>query len=125
MSDWNDGPPASPLAAGLGAKCPRCGQGKLFDGYLKIRPGCDVCKLDYAFANAGDGPAIFVMLLVGFVIVGGALTVEVLYRPPMWVHVALWVPLTLGLALAVLRPLKAFMIALQYTHQAREGRLSS
>ena len=124
MSEWNDGPPASPLAAGLGARCPRCGQGKLYDGYLKLRPSCETCGLDYGFANAGDGPAIFIMLLVGAIVVGGALTVEILYRPPMWVHVALWVPLTLALALAILRPMKALMIALQYTNQAREGRLS-
>jgi uncharacterized protein (DUF983 family) len=124
MTEWNDGPPASPLAAGLGARCPRCGQGRLYDGYLKLRPRCETCGLDYGFANAGDGPAIFIMLLVGAIVVGGALTVEILYRPPMWVHVALWVPLTLGLALAILRPMKALMIALQYTHQAREGRLS-
>lgn len=124
MSDWNDAPAASPLATGLGARCPRCGQGRLFDGYIKIRPRCETCALDFAFANAGDGPAVFVIMLVGFLVVGGALAVEVNFQPPMWVHMALWIPLTLLLALGILRPLKAFLIALQYARDAREGGLT-
>lgn len=124
MTDWNDGPPVSPIAAGIAARCPRCGRGRLFQGYIKIRPRCEVCGLDFAFANAGDGPAVFIIMLVGFVVVGGALAVEVNYQPPMWVHMAIWIPLTLVLALAILRPLKAFMIALQHARQAREGRLA-
>jgi uncharacterized protein (DUF983 family) len=125
MSDWKDGPPATPLAAGLRGHCPRCGQGRLFQGYLHLRPACDVCSLDFAFADSGDGPAIFIMMIVGFIVVGGALTVEMLFRPPMWLHLALWLPLTLVLALGLLRPLKGLMIAQQFAKGAREGRLSS
>ena len=119
-----DGVPASPIGAGLAGRCPRCGQGRLFRGYLKVRPRCETCDLDFAFADSGDGPAIFIMMIVGFIVVGGALTVEILYRPPMWVHLALWIPLTLLLALGCLRPLKGLMIAQQYARGAREGRLS-
>lgn len=121
MTEWRG---AGPTSAGFGARCPRCGQGKLFDGYLTLRPRCDSCGLDYAFADAGDGPAVFVILLVGFVVVAGALAVEVNFAPPLWVHMMLWIPLTFILALGALRPLKALMISLQYHRQAREGRLS-
>ncbi len=125
MNSGYSGPPASPIAAGLAGRCPRCGQGRLFQGYLKVRPRCETCDLDFAFADAGDGPAIFIMMLVGFIVVGGALTVEILYHPPMWVHMALWIPLTLGLALGILRPLKGLMIGQQYAKSAGQGRLSS
>lgn len=125
MRSGYTGPLASPLAAGLAGRCPRCGQGRLFQGYLKVRPRCEKCDLDFAFADSGDGPAIFIMMLVGFIVVGGALTVEILYRPPMWVHMALWIPLTLGLALGILRPLKGLMIGQQYAKSAGQGRLSS
>jgi uncharacterized protein (DUF983 family) len=90
-----------------------------------LRPTCETCGLDFGFADSGDGPAIFIMLIVGFIVVGGALTVEVLYRPPIWMHLLLWLPLTLVLALGLLRPLKGLMIAQQYAKDAREGRLSS
>jgi uncharacterized protein (DUF983 family) len=90
-----------------------------------LRPKCETCGLDFGFADSGDGPAIFIMLIVGFIVVGGALTVEVLYRPPIWMHLLLWLPLTLVLALGLLRPLKGLMIAQQYAKDAREGRLSS
>lgn len=125
MSSGYSGPPASPVSAGLAGRCPRCGQGRLFQGYIKVRPRCEACDLDFAFVDSGDGPAVFIMMLVGFVVVGGALAVEILFKPPMWVHLMLWIPLTLGLALGMLRPLKGLMIAQQYARGAREGRLSS
>ncbi len=121
MSEWTG---ASAGGSSFGGRCPRCGQGKLFQGYLKVRPRCEHCGLDYAFADSGDGPAVFIILLVGFIVVGGALAVEVLYAPPLWVHMLLWIPLTFLLALGALRPLKSLMISLQYHRQAREGRLS-
>ena len=83
----------SPYVAGLTARCPRCGQGKLFDGFLTLRPRCSECGLDYSFADAGDGPAVFVMFIAGFIVVGTALVVEIKYAPPLWVHALLWVPL--------------------------------
>jgi uncharacterized protein (DUF983 family) len=80
--------------------------------------------LSYAFADAGDGPAVFVILIVGFLIVGAALLVEVNYEPPLWVHGVIWIPLLLLLSIGLLRLLKGLLIALQFHHQAREGRLT-
>ncbi len=112
------------MLAGLSCACPRCGHGKLFQGFLTLRPRCDRCGLDYSFADAGDGPAVFIMFLAGFIAVGAALVVEVEYRPPYWVHAVLWVPLILLVTLGPLRPMKGLMIALQYYHRAAEGRFS-
>lgn len=125
MARRQDFPHVSPLRVGLTARCPRCGHGHLFSGFLKIAPKCDNCGLDYGFADSGDGPAIFIMLIVGFVIVAAALIVEVTYQPPYWVHAALWLPLTGILSLGLLRPFKATLIALQYRHKAEEGKLAA
>ena len=103
-------------------RCPRCGKGKLLSGFLEVRANCEACGLDYSFADAGDGPAIFVILLAGFVVVGSALIVEVRYQPPLWLHAVLWTPLILATTLLPLRALKGLMIALQYHHKAAEGR---
>ncbi len=118
-----DPAPRSPFAAGLAGRCPRCGQGKLFAGFLTLRPGCEVCGLDYSFADAGDGPAVFVILFAGFIVVIPALIVEFVYQPPFWLHAVLWGPLILLTTLAPLRLLKGLLIALQYRNQAAEGRL--
>ncbi|MFG1357405.1 DUF983 domain-containing protein [Xanthobacter pseudotagetidis] len=115
--------PVSPLAAGLGCRCPRCGRGKLFKGFLDLAPKCEACDLDYSFADAGDGPAVFVILIAGTIVVGLALWVEFAYEPPLWVHVLLWLPLILLVSIGMLRPLKALMVALQYRNKAAEGRL--
>ena len=123
MSDDRPYPPVSPLLAGLMCRCPHCGRGRLFHGFLHIAPRCEACGLDYAFIDSGDGPAVFVIFLAGFIVVGAALIVEVLYQPPFWVHAALWVPLILITTLGPLRPMKGLMIALQYHHRAAEGRL--
>lgn len=113
----------SALAAGLKARCPRCGEGALFRSGLTLRDGCDRCGLSYAFADAGDGPAVFAIFILGFLVLGGALLVEFRLGPPVWVHVVLWGVLTPLLAFVLLRVLKAALIALQYRHQAGEGRL--
>ncbi len=110
------------ILAGLSCSCPRCGKGKLFQGFLTLRPRCEACGLDYSFADSGDGPAVFIMLGAGFIVVGAALITETLYRPPLWVHAALWLPLILVVTLGPLRPMKGLMIALQYHHKAAEGR---
>ena len=112
----------SVVYATLLGRCPRCGKGKLFQGFVALRPRCDVCGLDYSFADAGDGPAVFIMFLAGFIVVGAALVTEVRYQPPFWVHAALWLPLILIVTLGPLRPMKGLMIALQYYHKAEEGR---
>ena len=113
----------SPVKAGLRARCPRCGEGKLFNGFLDLKPECDVCGLDLSFADSGDGPAVFIMMIVGFIVVGLALWVEFTWQPPYWVHAVLWIPLIIILPLGLLRPLKGWLVAQQYAHSAREGRL--
>lgn len=108
--------------AALTASCPRCGKGRLFKGFLSVDDACGVCGLDFKRFDSGDGPAVFIILIAGFIVAGGALLVEMNYQPPYWVHALLWIPLSIVLPLAMLRPLKAAMIALEYTHDAREGR---
>lgn len=112
-----------PIPTGLRGRCPGCGQGHLFRGYLTLRPSCEVCGLDFGFADSADGPAFFVMSIVGILVVGLALWTEFTYEPPMWVHLALWFPLSVLLCLALVRPLKGMMVALQFSHRAEEGRL--
>ena len=112
----------SPIAAGLAGRCPRCGKGPLFQGFLTVRAKCEVCGLDFSFADSGDGPAIFVILFAGFVVVGLALMVEFIYQPPFWLHALLWGPLILLVTLGPLRPFKGVLIALQHHHDAAEGR---
>lgn len=118
-------PPLSPYSTGMAGRCPRCGYGKMFKGFITIADKCDHCGLDYKFADAGDGPAIFVMLIAGFIIVGAALWLEVSYEPPIWVYVAVFLPLTLIVCLGMLRPLKGVLVALQYANKAEQGRLES
>jgi uncharacterized protein (DUF983 family) len=114
----NDGfPPVSAVRAALGCRCPRCGRGRLFSGWLRVRPRCEVCGLDLAAQDAGDGPAVFVIFILGFVVVAFAAIVERAFAPPIWVHLVLWTPLILIGAVAMLRPFKAGLIALQYRHR--------
>jgi uncharacterized protein (DUF983 family) len=115
--------PVDPIQAGLRGRCPRCGEGRLFSGFLTVAPGCGVCRLDYSFADSADGPAVFVILIVGFLVVGLALWLEVSYGPPLWVHFLLWLPLAIILCLWPLRMLKGVLIDLQYSNKAAEGRL--
>jgi uncharacterized protein (DUF983 family) len=116
--------PPSPLVTGLLGHCPRCGQGRLFRGFLALRPCCEHCGLDFSFADSADAPAFFVMFFAGFIVAGSALAVEILYSPPYWVHALLWAPLILVATLVPLRPIKGLMIALQYHHEAAEGRFT-
>jgi len=118
------GPPTVlPIARGLRGRCPRCGEGRLFQGFLTLRKRCESCGLDFNFADAGDGPAVFVILIGGGIVVFAALITEFVYQPHYWVHAALWLPLILLVTLGPLRPIKGLMIALQYHHKAAEGRL--
>jgi len=110
------------IMRGLACKCPRCGKGKLFSGFLTLRPSCDQCEQDYSFIDAGDGPAVFIILIAGFIVVGAALIVEVKYQPPFWVHAALWLPLILAVTLWPLRAMKSLLISLQFHHKAAEAK---
>lgn len=118
-------PPVDPIPAGLRGRCPRCGEGRLFDGFLTVGKSCTNCGLDYSYADAGDGPAVFVILIIGFIMVGLALWTEVNLSPPLWVHLVIWLPLTAILALTALRLIKGVLLTLQYARQAAEGRLDT
>ncbi len=111
----------SPLAAGFACRCPRCGEGQLYAGFLKVAPRCESCGLDLKFADSGDGPAVFVIFAVAPIVILLAFAVEALFHPAPWMHLVLWIPTTLVLSLLLLRPFKAVMIALQYQRQAGDG----
>src|SRR5690349_15510409 len=112
MSGYS-GLPVSPLLAGLLCRCPRCGTGPLYDGLLTVRDSCTTCGLDLKAQDAGDGPAVFVILILGFFAVGMAAFVELKFSPPLWVHAVVWPGLILAGAVFMLRVFKATLIALQ------------
>jgi uncharacterized protein (DUF983 family) len=122
VSDHDSATFGSAFARGLAGRCPRCGQGKLFDGFLAVDRSCSACGLDYGFADSGDAPAVFVMFIAGFIVAGSALIVEFVFQPPFWLHALLWGPLAVLVCIAPLRPLKGLLIALQYHFEAAEGR---
>jgi len=118
-------PLGTTIWSGLTGRCPSCHKGKLFDGYLRIAPRCKTCGLDYSFADAGDGPAVFVILITGFIVVGLALIAEILYQPSYWLHALVWGSLAIVLPLLLLRSFKGVLVALQFRHKAEEGKLLS
>jgi uncharacterized protein (DUF983 family) len=117
-------PALSQLRAGLGCRCPRCREGALFEGALTlaVRERCERCGLSFKFVDTGDGPAVFAIMVLGVLVLGLALMVEFKLGPPLWVHALLWAPITLLFAYGFLRPMKATLIALQFKHNAVEGR---
>ena len=114
-------PPVSTLAVAFACRCPRCGKGKLYQGLLTVTPRCAQCGLDLAAQDAGDGPAVFVILILGAIVVGLAILVEIAFAPPLWVHLALWTPVIIGGAILLLRVMKAWLIAMQYRHHLLGG----
>lgn len=129
MSDQDARETGAPLGstiwAGLLGRCPSCYEGKLFDGYLTLAPRCKACGLDFGFADSGDGPAVFVILITGFIVVGAALFVEVVYQPPYWLHAILWGAAALIVPLILLRSFKGVLIALQFRNKAAESKFAS
>ena len=115
MSDW---PRQSPVDVALRGACPRCGRGRLFRGVLGVVERCSECDLDLRGNDAGDGPAVFVILGLGAIVMILVFWVEFRFEPPWWVHVLIWGPLTVGLAVWMLRVLKAWLIAQQYIHRS-------
>ena len=113
---------SNPLLAGLAGRCPSCGEGHLFEGFLTVAERCEACGFDLKKADSGDGPAVFVILIAGFVVAFSALIVEVAWRPPIWLHLVLWIPATLVISLLLLRPLKGIMLASQFMNRASEAR---
>lgn len=116
-------PPLSPIQTGVRGLCPRCGKGHLFKGFLTLRPSCEICGLDYSFADPADGPAFFAMTIVAVPALVFALWLQTTYEVPIWVHLFTTVPLTLLGSLALLRPLKGWLVCSQYFHKAEEGKL--
>ncbi|WP_371129868.1 DUF983 domain-containing protein [Phenylobacterium sp.] len=96
--------------------------GRLFQGFLKVAPSCDSCGYDLAKADSGDGPAVFVILIAGFLCAFAMLFTEIAFSPPIWVHILIFLPLTLGVCLGLLRPLKGVMLAAQFSNRASEAR---
>jgi len=95
----------------------------MLTGFLTLKPRCEKCGLDYSFADSGDGPAVFIILFAGFIVVAAALITEIVYQPPFWLHAVLWLPLILIVTILPLRPMKGLMVALQFHHKAAEGKL--
>jgi uncharacterized protein (DUF983 family) len=114
--------PPNPFVAGLTGRCPNCGGGPLFEGFLAVRPQCAVCGFDLARADAGDGPVVFIILIVGALACGGALYTEVALHAPVWLNLLIWLPVAGALSLGLLRPLKGLMVALQFHNRASESR---
>ena len=110
-------PAVSPFTAGLRCACPRCGRGRLFEGYLTVAESCGVCGLELARHDSGDGPAVFLIFILGFLVVPVALIVSMKVDWPLWLHALVWSVVILGLALGMLRPAKAYVVALQYRHR--------
>lgn len=113
----------APALVALRGLCPRCGERTLFAGLATFAPKCRACGLDFSGFNVGDGPAAFLIFIIGGLVVGLAIMVELKASPPWWVHAILWVPLTLVLTVGLLRLSKALLLALEYRHRAREARL--
>jgi uncharacterized protein (DUF983 family) len=113
----------SPLSSAISGRCPRCGKGRLFSGLVRFAPRCDACGLDFSSFNVGDGPAAFLIFIVGTITVVGALVVDGAFSPPWWVHLV-WLPVAAGLTVGGLRFSKAMLLALEYRHRAREGRVA-
>ena len=115
----------SSLSAGLRCRCPRCGEGHLFRGYLTVAPSCEACGLDFSFADPADGPAFFVMSGVSILVMGVWASLAAIFQPPLWLQFATVIPALVGGCLAALRPMKAWLVAEQYVHKAEEGRWAS
>jgi uncharacterized protein (DUF983 family) len=110
------------MLAGAAGRAPCCGGAPLFQGFLRLAPLCRACGYPLAKSDSGDGPAVFVIIIVGFVVVFAALVTEVAVRPPIWVDLVVWLPLAAGLSLALLRPVKGLMVAIQICNRAAEHR---
>jgi uncharacterized protein (DUF983 family) len=121
MSGWQAPETAQAALRGL---CPRCGAPGLFSGAVRFSRSCAACKLDFSQFNVGDGPAAFLIMIVGAIITIGAVSVQLKFAPPFWVHILLWVPITTALVVGLLRIAKGALLVLEYRNRAREGRLA-
>ena len=117
--------PPAPIISGLRCRCPRCGEGKLFRGFLTVAKECDACGLDYSFADPADGPAFFGMSGVGTVGLGLFMVFDFTVHPPIWVHLVVTLPILVAMCLGCLRPFKAWLVAEQFIHKAAPPEFSS
>jgi uncharacterized protein (DUF983 family) len=117
-------PPAetAPVAAAIAGNCPRCGERGLFSGWVSFADSCRSCGLSFTDFNVGDGPAAFLIFIVGTITVVGALIVDGAFSPPWWVHLV-WIPVAAALTIGGLRLSKAWLLGQEYRHRAREGRI--
>ena len=113
----------SAFAAGVKCRCPNCGEGRVYRGFLTFKERCDACGADLTIADTGDGASFFVMFAALILIVPSAMFFEFALRPPAWLHIIIWPPLTFAFCLLFLRPVKALLFALQWKHKAGEGRV--
>ena len=107
-------PRLSALKRGFLGRCPRCGDSPIFAGYLRIRERCDACDLEFHHHRADDAPPYFTIMIVGHIVIAGLVALETNFHPPTWVHMAIWLPLTLVMTLALLRPVKGALIGYQW-----------
>jgi uncharacterized protein (DUF983 family) len=112
----------APVQVALRGLCPRCGAPTLFSGWVRFADRCSACGLDISAFNVGDGPAAFLILILGAVIVAAAITLELSLSPPFWVHILIWIPVTAIAVMGALRISKAALLALEYRNKASEFR---
>ncbi|MDR9805689.1 DUF983 domain-containing protein [Rhizobium hidalgonense] len=115
----------NPALTGLLGRCPRCQRGHLFETYLKLAPRCDVCELDYGFADPADGPAFFAMSIAAVPALAFALWIQLTFDPSIWVHLLITLPLTAVACVLLLRPLKGWLVCSQFFHKAEEGKIDT
>ena len=123
MSTDGKWPPLPPVHTGIRCRCPRCGQGKMFDGFLTLKKKCELCGLDYTFADPADGPAFFVICFACVPSVFLGVWLEVQYHAPLWVHALVTLPFLLATCIPPLRPLKGWLVASQFFFKAEQGRV--
>ena len=112
----------NPVVAGLACRCPGCGRSPLFAGFLRLARGCPACGQDFSRLQSGDGPAVFIILIVGFLCCFGALFTDLFLHPPIWATLLFWMPVAGIASVALIRPLKGLMVSLQFHNKASEAR---
>ena len=117
-------PPLPPMQTGIRGRCPRCGQGHMFKGFLTLKKECEVCGLDYSFADPADGPAFFVICFACVPSVLLGVWLEVAFSAPLWVQLLVTGPFMFATCIPPLRPLKGWLVASQYFYKAEEGKLA-
>lgn len=111
-SPWPTPPMVETLLRGAGGRCPCCGKGRIFGRFLKVAPECSACHAPLGLIRADDLPPYLNIFIVGHIVVLGMLLLEQALAPPLWLHVAIWIPLTLALSFGLMQPIKGVVVAL-------------